>query len=338
MAWTFYHEDRRDAYDWFLRLRDLIIAHGGAILASGDGNALYSASGDVITGGTPALNTTTAGFLANNLAWMRLRLPGSGGSDVRELCIQHRNLSSPDGFIVWFSRVGFTGGAPSATVRPTAVDEWRILGSGDTSGQSPSPDTFGQSSGIYAAHLDACFGDADEGFAFYCLARRANSIRIGGFIMDAVSEASPDDEAPYVYTWLVGTDVSSGGARFQTVPTSYPARQPDFMWGLPSGGPFATTTQPRPHGLVRPTDFNTGMDPYGVFRVIASPVYARGNLQPSPAIPGAGGEVVKGYSRLFVAIGDGAAPELSRIAVPSEGLCIQSGNYVLRWDGTTPRY
>lgn len=331
MAFAFHHEDLHNVNEWVFRLKELVISHGGAVLASGDGLAAYSASGDVCTSiqSTVSPTATAANSLSNTNAWIRLRLPGGVG---RPELLLWRRTSGSSTFIAFVSVLGFTGGSPSATVAPTAADQCRILGTNDTTAQ----DVYTESLTSYVScHLDACFGDVDEDYAFYVLIRRAHARDIGGFFFDATDGAKAGDAYPYLFSWVRGT-ISTSTTFLQVTSTGFPSdsNRTEFFWGRNAEG---TDTGFRPYTFVVPTEFHSEADPYGTFRYIGAPRYARFGNQRTPPTNLTDGWPEKGASRLFVGTGNGAAAELAIITTPDNGLCIDNGRFILRWDGTAPR-
>jgi len=131
---------------------------GWTVPASSDG-VTYSAGGDTITSGARfGAAVFTTGSLSSANAWMRLRHPlGSC-----ELLFQHGAANGNDQWKIRYSRLGFTGGTPSATVAPTAADEVYILGSSST---------FTEILGNVVTHLATLrihilVGDADEDYSW----------------------------------------------------------------------------------------------------------------------------------------------------------------------------
>jgi len=328
MAFTFYHELHHTANDWMFRLKELLVANGGVVLASGDGLAAYGASSDVCTviQHPTGPTTTLANSFANNLAWARIRMPG--GSGRPEVLLQHRTTGSST-WCAWVSQAGFSGGSPSATVRPTATDEFRILGSADTTGEEICEVSL---SYYISCHLDACFGDVDENYAFYVTLRRVHTRNMCGLFADAVADPDAGDTNPYVFSWVRGTL----NTLFMNIPTTLPAdsSRSGFFWAANAEG-----NEPgyRLYGFSVPMEFQAEADPYGTYRYIGAPYYVRNGIQRSPATASNQGSVVKGKSRLFVGAGNGAAPEFAVITTPDSGLCLDEGRYILRWDDTSPR-
>lgn len=110
-------------------IKDFWVASGRwEVKASGDGDALYSSSGDVIT------TDSGAGSFANYTvgtknAWCRIQMTGT----TRELLIERGSASTA--WWIRYSLVGFTGGSPSATVAPTASDQQNVFGTAITGTQ-----------------------------------------------------------------------------------------------------------------------------------------------------------------------------------------------------------
>lgn len=115
---------------------------------SGDGASGFSNSGDIIT---------TATLMATNNAWFVVQMPASANPRI-SYCFQRVSSSV---WRAWQSTDGFTGGSPSATVRPTASDEQQVLNNGTT---NPWPSfSYGNQK------MDLVTGNADTGFSFYMI-------------------------------------------------------------------------------------------------------------------------------------------------------------------------
>src|SRR3990172_4710338 len=101
-------------------LKELLKAQGWSVVMSGDGLAVYSAVGDVITGGGVGANG-----MANTRAWFRITDPAG----VKELTIQRGTLNYT--YRIKFSYAAkFTGGAPDPDQTPSATDEVIVEGGG----------------------------------------------------------------------------------------------------------------------------------------------------------------------------------------------------------------
>lgn len=101
-------------------LVEMLVSAGWSYKASGDGLSGYSSTGKIFT-------STAAGALGwnNARAWARVQDPAGR----RELVIQH--AANTGVRIKCSANAKFTGGAPSATVTPSATDE-RVLWGGGT--------------------------------------------------------------------------------------------------------------------------------------------------------------------------------------------------------------
>lgn len=103
--------------DSMFKLKQLLVSAGWVVKSSGDGIS-FSATGDVISG---AMTTTTA--------WFRIQQP-LVNSVNREFVVQRNNNNNQQWIILYSYSAGFTGGAPSATVAPTATDQQTLQNGG----------------------------------------------------------------------------------------------------------------------------------------------------------------------------------------------------------------
>ena len=134
----------------FYRLKALLVSLGWTVRGSGDGLSLFedqdevgrgnAATGGAGTGDGGAYDVITqesgwgggaAGDWGNENAWYRIREPGS----TREFIFQRNSAFESFGagekeLVITFSPTGFTGvvESPSATVPPTAADQYIFLG------------------------------------------------------------------------------------------------------------------------------------------------------------------------------------------------------------------
>lgn len=108
-------------------LRAALLAAGWTQVGSGDGSTFSNAgAGPVANGGSGATG------LDNSTAWVRWRDPAG----AREILFQRIGSNT---FSLWYSYgARFTGGSPSATVRPTASDEQQILNSANFTSTTPA--------------------------------------------------------------------------------------------------------------------------------------------------------------------------------------------------------
>jgi hypothetical protein len=183
----------------FWNLKEALVAGGWDVASSGDGTA-FSASGDVHDPGGPY-----DGTMDNTNAWMRLRAPAAM-SPRREFVLHHdiadtghmTTLYSSDG-------TGFTGGTPSATVRPTAADEV-VITSNTANFWSPTQQRHRQ---------DILVGDADENFCFFEGGRIMNGSEANlGYnhvlYLDVLDGAHASDPDPAVVGCVFSSDGSAG--------------------------------------------------------------------------------------------------------------------------------
>jgi len=97
-------------------LKETLKEAGWTVKSSGDGNSLYSSSGDVLTAPSNMLYK----------CWFRISDPG----DSHEWCFQMSNTISVDWRVKISSLDRFTGGSPDFDTVPSAVDEQIIIGGG----------------------------------------------------------------------------------------------------------------------------------------------------------------------------------------------------------------
>lgn len=132
-------------------IKDFWVASGRwEVVASGDGDARYSASGDVITADSGAGSFANYTVATKN-AWCRLRMVGT----TRELLIERGSASTT--WWIRYSLLGFSGGSPSATVAPTATDQQNVHGTAITGSQLfPTDGTY---------QVSICAEDASPNYA-----------------------------------------------------------------------------------------------------------------------------------------------------------------------------
>ncbi len=144
----------------FFDFKEGLKAAGWTVLASGDGLALFSAVGDVIT-----VRGDGAGGV-NVLAWVRL---GAHAGNPFEICVQMGNGSVPGNALRIGARTkvsasaGFTGGAPSPSRVPSAADEFVYRGAGSDAAPTDAPTWNNESnSTLDAAGEHLFFGLAED--------------------------------------------------------------------------------------------------------------------------------------------------------------------------------
>src|SRR3954471_4281185 len=168
-------------------LADMLVGAGWTYKGSGDGLAGYSAAGNVFT------NTVSGAALSwsNPKAWARLQDPAA----AREFILQHDNATNAR--IKYSAASKFTGGAPSATVTPSAADE-RVLRGGGTDAV-PTYGAHFTTNVLLGASIFQGFarGSAPYGFWFGGLETFAGAKQ--AFVMlDPVEGAAPEDTDPVV--------------------------------------------------------------------------------------------------------------------------------------------
>ncbi len=109
-------------------LRAALLTAGWTQVGSGDASTFSNSGTGPVTGGGSG-----AGGMDNTGAWVRLRDPGG----VREMIFQ-RGASSASWSLFYSVGARFTGGSPSATVRPTATDEVTVFSAVNFSTTSPA--------------------------------------------------------------------------------------------------------------------------------------------------------------------------------------------------------
>jgi hypothetical protein len=124
-------------------LKALLKLQGWTVVTSGDG-AVF-APGDVIL--VPGAGP---GGMANTRAWFRIRSPGGAG--VPEFLIQ-RSTINLNWRILHSLTAGFSGGAPSPTVTPSAADGVTLWGAGTDA--APTFDALFGTDGTYRFNAGA---------------------------------------------------------------------------------------------------------------------------------------------------------------------------------------
>ena len=122
-------------------LKAMLKLAGWVVQSSGDATSYFAASDGITTAGSGA------GGMNNANAWFRIQDPGA----VRELVVQ-RGSTSRAFWIRSSKSAKFVGGAPSATVAPTATDqqnEWGTIATGTT--LPPVDATYRQQGGADSA-------------------------------------------------------------------------------------------------------------------------------------------------------------------------------------------
>jgi len=179
-------------------LKELLKSVGWTVLMSGDGGAIYSDVGDVITAAGAGANG-----MNNVSAWFRITDPGA----ARELVFQ-RGANSYAWILQYSRSAKFSGGAPDATTLPTATDMvgWRA-------GLSTTGTLFPTAGSWYCqiAAQDAAEGDV---YAFWLVSRptAAGAPRMAMFCEALDSTLTPaadsDQSIWYAQYEAVASDVA----------------------------------------------------------------------------------------------------------------------------------
>jgi hypothetical protein len=166
-------------------IKEALKQAGWVVKSSSDGTT-YNASADQITTGNSGANG-----MANASAWFRIQSPAGAGG--REFTFQRStNLN----WRVKFSHAdGFTGGAPAATVTPSATDEQIILGGGTDA--APTYAGFYYTDATYFIHIGT---DNAAPYGFYCAMLRHNVTDLYMFAHIPLEGYSSADVAPYIIT------------------------------------------------------------------------------------------------------------------------------------------
>jgi|SRR5262245_5126752 len=169
-------------------LVEMLVSAGWAYKASGDGLAGYSSTGKVFTGvGSGALGW------GNNRAWCRLSDPAAR----RELVVQHNNAAGAR--IKISTNNKFVGGAPSATVTPSATDERVLWGAGTDA--TPTLSAWFHANMLatgFWVFQGAALGSAPYGFWFGSQ-QLHQSVHASFLMMDPVVGV-PEDPDPVVWS------------------------------------------------------------------------------------------------------------------------------------------
>lgn len=280
-----------------------ITGGGWTVIASGDGDALYNAAGDVITADSGAGSFANYTVGTKN-AWCRIRMNGS----TRELLLIRGATSTA--WWIEYSLLGFSGGSPSATVPPTATDQQNLHGTALTGTQLfPTDGTY---------QLSLC---ADDAAPYYTGA----SVRLTG--------GTPSAQSIFAVVPLVtGTYPTAPTAdadpyvcfAFYLNPVTYGYFTPTYntavkAWARPGLGGATWAT-----GLLNLDANNSAGSLHGI---------SSQELAPEVAVQMVGGPSWLGPSWLGPkGILDGVLQALTSTTVSPNGThLVRGSNYYLRW-------
>ena len=123
-------------------VKTTLVAAGWTVTKSGDGLALYSASGDIITGG---------GAVAGGLGTTRAYFTVTDAST--KVCLSFQTISNTT-YRVKYSETGaMAGGSPNSTTTGTAADEQILYGAGTDA--SPTGTQMLHTDNLYRFHVVA---------------------------------------------------------------------------------------------------------------------------------------------------------------------------------------
>ena len=339
------------------RFKEKLIAAGWVVKDSGTGTgAVYGAGTDVIT----TFSTTTdavAGAITNRSAWFRIQSPDT----VRELLVYHSPINTATDVIsIRYSPsaqfIGTGDGAHSATVAPTATDNFMILGTLRSTALGTGTSWCNGNTGNF--RMDFIMGGAAENYAFYAAMRTSGGTGqyIGGLLFDRLVNTVASDPDPTV-VWgisnagLQAFATNSGRLQDQRSNWTYAATTADgtaitthFPWGVPVLNSPRTDAAnswsiPTPCRQVSASSVMnpTGSNPYDAKIDLLEPCHwACINTTPSFATGSLGSPqpygIVKGDSQIIKAISTTTGfnnmdtnAELTRV--------VQPGGFWLLWDG-----
>jgi len=254
-------------------VKTVLVAAGWTVTKSGDGLALYSASGDIITSGG-----AVAGGLGTTRAYFTVTDPAT------KVCLSFQTISNTT-YRVKYSETGvMAGGSPNSTTVGSATDEQVLYGAGTDA--SPTGAQMLHTDNLYRFHVVAN-STAQAGSGTYPFwfggAVNATGVAASFFGLDGMANGTYNtlDVAPraiitwYVATgpiatgWVTSTDTAFyargwvayglAAASFKRLAMAVYATQPQTgSWlgavtGLEnlSTGPYATEDQPLPLLLAR---------------------------------------------------------------------------------------
>ena len=175
-------------------LKEFLVSQGWDVPRSGSGSGgAYGDDPSTLPADVHTPGGTYAGTLDLADAWMELRQPVTA-SPRRSFLFKIPNLYYAPYCSIWYSSdgLGFTGGSPSATVRPTAADEEGLVNGSGVSQWLPTN---------YSYQMDVVAGDLTEGHSFFFGARLPSGYATV-LSLDVLEEADQLDPDPAV----VGTN------------------------------------------------------------------------------------------------------------------------------------
>lgn len=179
-------------------VKTTLVAAGWTVTKSGDGLALYSASGDIITGGgavAGGLGTTRAYFTVTDAA--------------TKVCLSFQTISNTT-YRVKYSETGvMAGGSPNSTTVGSATDEQVLYGAGTDA--SPAGTQMLHTDNLYRFHVVAnSTAQAGSGTYPFWFGGSVNATGVAAsfFGLDGMANGTYNtlDVAPRaIITWYVAT-------------------------------------------------------------------------------------------------------------------------------------
>jgi len=186
---------------WMLK-EALVASFDWVVFGSGDGVGGVNLGGDVLDAGGPY-----AGSLDNTGAWYRIRCTNS--TPGREFLVHNDSATNGRVTILYSSDdIGFTGGAPTTSVRPTAADEQVI---------AANTANFFLNGGDGTVYVDVLVGSTAENFSWFFGARSRSTFEAGYstvLFLDVVQDGSSLDPDPAVVGCVFDSD---SGAVFANI-------------------------------------------------------------------------------------------------------------------------
>lgn len=295
-----------------------LVAAGWTKVADSDGTT-YSAAGTQVTSGN-----TGAGGLDNTNAWIYLRAPAYLGQQ-RGITIQRGNTNLL--FRAKYSAsAGFSGGAPAATVTPSATDEVIFIGAGTDA--APTFTSF-PTNGTYRMHIAA--GGAAEGYAFWLVmltTSTTTALRIMFLDVLVPGTYGPTDPDPAVIGWTATTAIGD----FINVVSGTTNPKPSAAWmGATSVAANNVNLAMYTYGGFNPAlggSSNIGQNPFSVKDTQYQVIWGRGAGSAAP-------NGIKGVSSLFRAC-TMARANMDTFSVSATRDFVFFQGMALAWDGSVP--
>ena len=308
----------------FYAFKALAKAQGFTVPSSSDGTT-YNAAGDQITHGGAG-----AGGMANSLAWFRLRDPAG----VREWLFQRGSTSNHHWWIRYSALARFVGGAPSATVGPTATDSQNHVGTA-----TAGTDCFLGGGGEGTLRFQMMV-DSTAPYTWYMYAYSTGGSGTRGWIFcDALQAGSYDaaDTDPVVLGFFTqAAEIFTNATSITTIMQSSatPGTPGLFAWikfGLAGAGYVGMAVSPIYEGS---TNFyapgGAAQNPYSAKDEVFAPMVSRSAVRTAPT-------GLKGVLQNMRMVGPQHASSGDVINVAGvKDFIVVDKSFAQPWDGTDP--